>query len=40
MELTPCEQSSLTFLDPQELMRFADAIDARLQRADLKRGVM
>jgi hypothetical protein len=39
MELTPCELGSLGSLDPQELARFAEAIDARLQKTDLQRGV-
>ncbi|HZE19904.1 MAG TPA: Os1348 family NHLP clan protein [Candidatus Angelobacter sp.] len=39
MELTACELGSLVSLDPKELARFAQAIDARLQKADLQRGV-
>jgi len=39
MELNPCELRSLACLDPNELARFAKAIDARLQKADLQRGV-
>lgn len=39
MELTSCELGSLASLDPHELARFAQAIDARLQKIDLKRGV-
>jgi hypothetical protein len=39
MELTPCELGSLVSLDPLELARFAEAIDARLQKTDLQRGV-
>ena len=38
MELTHCELGSLVSLDPQELARFAEAIDARLQKTDLQRG--
>jgi hypothetical protein len=38
-ELTVCEKRALATLNPQELERFADAIDARLQKSDLKRGV-
>ena len=39
MELTTCELWSLVRLDPEELARFAQSIDARLQRTDLQRGV-
>jgi hypothetical protein len=39
MELTSCELGSLVALDKQELARFAQAIDARLQKTDLQRGV-
>ena len=35
-ELTPCERHALVRLDPAELARFAAAIDARLQKTDLK----
>jgi len=35
MELTSCEQWALASLDPRDLSRFADAIDARLQKSDL-----
>ena len=38
IELTACEQYSLASLDPHDLARFADAIDARLQKSDLQRG--
>jgi hypothetical protein len=38
MELNECELWSLTRLDPGELKRFAQAIDPRLQRADLHGG--
>jgi hypothetical protein len=38
MELNECELWSLTRLDPDELKRFAQAIDPRLQRADLHGG--
>ena len=37
MELTHCEQWALASLDPRDLSRFADAIDARLQKSDLGR---
>lgn len=40
LELTPCEQWALAGLDSRELARFADAIDARLQKTDPQRGVM
>lgn len=39
MELNHCELASLASLDPHELARFAQAIDARLQKTDLQRGV-
>ena len=39
LELTHCEQWALASLDASELSRFADAIDARLQKTDLQRGV-
>jgi hypothetical protein len=38
MELNPCERGSLAALSPTELARFAQVIDARLQKIDLKRG--
>ena len=38
VELTMCERLALATLDPTELTRFADAIDARLQKADLEGG--
>lgn len=38
MELTDCELWSLSRLDPDALTRFADAIDARLQKASLDGG--
>ena len=38
MDLTECERSSIALLDPLELVRFAGAIDPRLQRSDLKGG--
>ena len=34
-ELTECERYALSNLDPSDLRRFADAIDARLQKTDL-----
>ena len=36
MELNPCELRSLASLDPYELARFAEVIDARLQKVDLR----
>jgi hypothetical protein len=39
IELTGWEQWALAALDPDQLTRFAEAIDARLQKADLKGGV-
>ena len=39
LELTPFEIGALTALNPDDLARFAQAIDARLQKCDLKRGV-
>jgi hypothetical protein len=38
VELTRCERHALENLNPQDLARFADAIDARLQKSDLKGG--
>ena len=38
MELTPCEQHSLAALNAYELARFAQVIDARLQKIDLRGG--
>jgi hypothetical protein len=38
-ELTACEQWALARLNPQELARFARAIDDRLQKSDLQGGV-
>ena len=37
MELTHCEERALAELDPLDLARFAEAIDPRLQKIDLKR---
>ena len=39
-ELTECERHALTHLDPRDLRRFADAIDARLQKSDLSTGLL
>ena len=36
MELTDCERWSLTRIDPDDVARFADAIDDRLQKATLE----
>jgi hypothetical protein len=38
VELNPCERWSLARLDPKDLARFAEAIEPRLQKADLKGG--
>lgn len=38
MELTPFEVGALVALHPDDLARFAQAIDARLQKTDLQRG--
>jgi hypothetical protein len=38
MELSSCELGSLATLDPEELKRFAQILDSRLQKADLQRG--
>jgi len=38
VELNWCENQALASLDPDQLARFAAAIDARIQRADLKEG--
>jgi hypothetical protein len=35
IELTACERHALAALDPLQLARFAEAIDARLQKSDL-----
>jgi len=35
MELTECERWSLVHMDPHALVRFAEAVGPRLQRADL-----
>ena len=37
MALTRCEERALAALNPDELARFADSIDPRLQKIDLKR---
>ncbi|TMQ70330.1 MAG: hypothetical protein E6K81_12875 [Candidatus Eisenbacteria bacterium] len=38
VQLNGCERHALASLDPDQLKRFAAAIDARLQKADLKEG--
>lgn len=38
MELTPSEFHSLVALDPRALVRFAQAVGPRLQKADLHGG--
>ena len=35
--LTRCEQRALAALDPRELARFAERIDPRIQKIELKR---
>ena len=35
MELNPCERWALAHLDPNELKRFAESMDARLQKTEL-----
>ena len=39
-ELTSSERRALACIDSAALARFAEAIDARLQKTDLKRGVL
>jgi hypothetical protein len=38
LELTACERRALASLDVEALLRFADGIDGRLQKSDLKNG--
>jgi len=38
VRLTECEQQALANLDPVELARFAESIDPRLLKMDLKGG--
>jgi hypothetical protein len=38
VELNGCEHRALAALDPGKLARFAAAIDARLQKTDLRGG--
>jgi hypothetical protein len=38
LELNLCERWSLARLNPKDLARFAQAIEPRLQKADLKGG--
>ena len=38
LELNDCELAALDALDARELMRFAEAIDPRLQKVDLRGG--
>jgi len=40
LELTVSELWSLSHMDPRELARFADAIGPRLQKTELRRGVL
>lgn len=39
LELNACERHALANLDAAQLERFADVIDARLQKSDLKGGL-
>lgn len=39
IELTPCERHALRSLDPGAVARFAEAIDPRLQKSDLQKGM-
>jgi len=39
IELTRWEQWALASLDPEQLSQFAEKIDPRLQKADLRRGI-
>jgi len=39
LELNACERNALAGLDAAQLERFADLIDARLQKSDLKGGL-
>jgi hypothetical protein len=39
LELNECELTSLASLDVHEVMRFARAIDPRLQKIDVRGGV-
>ena len=36
LELTPCELHALASTDPRSITRFADAIDARIHKTDLR----
>jgi hypothetical protein len=36
LELNPCELDALAALDPRRLTRFADELDARLQKVELQ----
>jgi cobalamin biosynthesis Mg chelatase CobN len=37
VELTECERWALSRLDPHDLERFAESMDARLQKTDLEK---
>ncbi len=39
LELNGCELRALTALDPDRIARFAEAIDPRIQKVDLQRGI-
>ena len=38
LELTSCEVEALRSLSPRRLAHFAEALDPRLQKSDLKKG--
>jgi hypothetical protein len=38
IELNPCEQRAIAALDPQVLQWFADRLDPRIQKSDLRCG--
>lgn len=38
LELTPCEVEGLRHLSARRLTHFAEALDPRLQKSDLKKG--
>jgi hypothetical protein len=39
LELTPCEFEGLRHLSARRLTHFAEALDPRLQKSDLKKGM-
>lgn len=38
LELTPCERQALASVDPARLRDFAEALDGRIQKVDLRGG--